>query len=242
MKKQLLLFGFIGLFGASVNAQLELTEVGSTTLINGTTINADIFNTDVIHLDVLVKNTASTNQIIVVSRKILTAPSSTWSDQVCWGNASGGTCVDTSSLGLLYNQNYAVAIMPGATGLMNAKIQPDPLSGAPALYRYYFGTQSNQYMDSVDLNVTSVLAVKGIKKDISLSVSPNPASDKVLIQVSNFETGNLKIVDVLGNVVLSSSFSGSKTLNLEDFKNGVYFIMISGDGMKAINRKLVVRH
>lgn len=242
MKKKLLLAGFTCLFGFSINAQIELTEQGSTTVINGTTIHASIVDTTVIYLDVWAKNVGTTTQTYVVSRKIITLPGSTWNDQVCWGNASGGTCVDTSSLGVLYNQNYPVTVLPGTSGLLNAKVMPKPLSGAPALYRYYFGTQANQYMDSVDLMVNSVLSVKEVKKDIALSVSPNPASEKVAIKVSNFEKGTLKIVDVLGNVVVNENFEGSKVLNVEEFKNGVYFILISGEGIHTINRKLVVRH
>ena len=242
MKKTLLLIGLSFLLSVSLSAQLELTVVGNTTPVNGTVIYETIANSNVVHFDIEAKNNGTSNQIIVVSRKLIVSPSSTWGDQVCWGNATGGTCVDTSSNTVLYNQNYTVTIAPNSIGLMNAKIQPDPVSGAPARYRYYFGTQNNQYIDSVDLMITSIVSVKEIKKDITLSVSPNPATENVSIQVSNFETGNLKIVDVLGNVVLNSSFNGSKILNVSDFKNGVYFIMISGDGMNAINRKLVVRH
>ena len=242
MKKNLLLFAFIGLFGASLNAQLEFTLVGTTTVVNGTNQTFDVANTDFVHLDVTVKNTSTAQGAYVVSRKLINAPSAVWYEQICWGNASGGLCVDTTSATVLVNLTGSITINPDATGLLNVKIAPDLLSGAPAQYRLYIGQQGDLYMDSVDITINSVLAVKEIKKDISLSVSPNPASENVKIQVSNFESGNMKIVDVLGNVVANTSFSGSKTLNVADFKNGVYFIMISGEGMKSINRKLVVRH
>lgn len=242
MKKHLLLLGFIGLFGASVNAQLEFTLVGTSTMVNGTTQAEEIYNTDQIHLDVNVKNASSATITTFVTRKILTAPGSSWYEQVCYGNASGGSCDEPAFASTSWSSTTPITLAPTETALMNVKITPDPVTAAPAHYRYYVGTQANPFMDSIDITVTSVLSVNEIKKDISLSVSPNPASSKVLIQVSNFDSGNLKIVDVLGNVVMSSSFSGSKSLNVEDFKNGVYFIMITGDGMKAINRKLVVRH
>jgi Secretion system C-terminal sorting domain len=242
MKKTLLLCGLIGCFLTTASAQLELTLQGTSTIVNGTVQNELISTTDFVYFDVVVKNTGATSQAFVVSRKLIDSPSATWADQVCWGNASGGTCVDTSSLGLLYNQNYPITLSNNQTAVLNAKVKPDPLSGAPATYRYYFGTQANLYMDSVDLTITSVLNVKEVKKDISLTVSPNPASDYVVVKVTNFEKGTLKIVDALGNIVMNESYNGSKSINVRDFKNGVYFIMISGEGMNPINRKLVVRH
>jgi hypothetical protein len=243
MKKNLL-FAAVACFTiASVNAQtLELTEVGKAALINGTTINHQILNTNVIHLDVNVKNIGGTSQTVVVSRKLIISPSVTWQDQVCWGNSLSGTCTDTNSLTTLYNQNYQVTMLPNTIAIMNAKVEPDPIVGAPARYRYYFGTPANPYIDSVDLNITSILALKDVKKDIALSVSPNPASDNVYIKASNLEKGSFKIVDVLGNLVAADYFNGSKSVDVSDFRNGVYFIIISEEGGKSINRKLVIKH
>lgn len=242
MKKTLLLTAIACFAAISSNAQFEFTLVGTSTVVTGTTHSVNISNTDVLHLDVDVKNISGTTLNTIVSRKIITAPGAAWLEQVCYGTSTTGGCFDINFATSEWVSSGTVQLAPNDTGLMNIKITPDPISGAPMLARYYIGTVGNPFMDSIDFAITSVLAVKDIKKGISLSVSPNPASENVMIKVSNLEKGNYKIVDVLGNIVASESFSGSRNVDVSDFRNGVYFIVISGEGIKSINRKLVVKH
>ncbi len=244
MKKTLLTFCFAALSGALVYAQgIEIALHTTTTDISGTVHSETATTSNAVEVSFDVFNTGATTENYIITRIILNQPTG-WSNYFCWGHSTdplGGTCYPPNA-GTTYVSGDPITIAPTEHGVLKCYVTPPSASAAPGVYRYYVGTSTTPKMDSIDFSVNSVLAVKEIKKDINLSVSPNPATDNVSIQVSNFESGTLKIVDVLGNVVLNSNFNGSKILNVSDFKNGVYFIMISGDGMTAINRKLVVRH
>ena len=76
---------------------------------------------------------------------------------------------------------------------------------------------------------------------ISVSISPNPASDHVLIQADGLR--QVELVDVSGRRVgepLSQSATPSLiTLNVSHLDTGVYFLRLLGDGFTLV-RKLVV--
>ncbi len=242
MKKLILSLAILFGLGATAQAQnWEFTLMNTTTVVTNTVQNKGVYNTDQIYLDFDVKNISSGTLNAYITRKVINQPGDGWYEQVCFGNNSGGFCVDLDSSELEWTSTDVVIIPATETGLVNIKIKPEP-SEAPALYRYYIGVQGDLFQDSIDFSISSTVSVDEIEKQIALSVSPNPASENVSIKVSNFEKGNIKIVDVLGNVIKNETFSGSKTVNVAEFRNGVYFIIISGDGVKTINRKLVVRH
>ena len=98
-------------------------------------------------------------------------------------------------------------------------------------------------MDSVDLEVNFTMGVSSIKQEVSVSIAPNPATDFVSINLNGIETAAIKIVDVLGNTVFRDSyFSGVKKIDVSNFKNGIYFVMIESNGIKTMTRKVVIKH
>jgi hypothetical protein len=244
MKKTLLTICLTAFSALLSNAQnLEIALDGTTTDISGTTHTETVTTADEKHINFLVTNTGTTTQDFIVTRVILNQPSG-WNNYFCWGHSTdpfGGTCYPVNGDPVFVTTN-SPTIAPTEQGKLQVYIQPYAPSGTAAHYRYYIGTTATPKMDSVDISLSSVLAVKDIKKDVSLSVSPNPASEIVNIKVSNLDKGSFKIVDVLGNVVAADSFTGYKTVDVSGFRNGVYFVVISEDGMKSINRKLVVKH
>lgn len=243
MKKSLFSIGvfvFTSFFSFGQNVEIALH--GTSTDISGTVHTESVSSETTVYVKFDVKNTGMTSENFIITRIILNQPAG-WSNYFCWGHstdATGGTCYPPSTLPT-YVSGDAVVLDPNELGILQCYATPGS-TGTPGTYRYYIGTTSNPKMDSIDYNLSSSVSVKEIKKDIALSVSPNPASENVTIKASNIEKGNIKILDVLGNVVLSETFTGNKNVNVADFKNGVYFIVITGDGVSTINRKLVVRH
>lgn len=239
-KKILSLLAGTFFFGASFAQNHEITVLGGNgqDIVNSV-ITVDISNSDYIYLDWNVKNVSGGTVNSIVARKVID-PVTGWTDQVCYGNASGGTCVDPPTNDWVMNSGDAVTLANNDVALANLKISPNAPENSH--YRYYFGTPQDPYQDSVDVIVKNVASVKEMKKTVALSVSPNPASDVVSIKVPGVDKGTLKVVDVLGNVIMVESFNGSKTLNTSTFKNGVYFITISGEGFATVTRKVVVRH
>jgi hypothetical protein len=91
--------------------------------------------------------------------------------------------------------------------------------------------------------VNFTLSTNTIKPNPVVSVSPNPASEYVTINLGQTENASVKVVDVLGKVVHTDVISGGqKTIALGEFKNGVYILVIDAPGTKTINKRLIVRH
>ncbi len=234
-----LIFGLSSFFS---NAQTwEFTLVGSTTTITNTVQSIGVHNTDITYFDFEFRNITTDTLDAIISRQIVQAPSDEWDEQLVWGNGTNGFGIDVDPSVPLWTYSESLPVPPNTAALFNIKLSSDPAQ-SPARYRYYVGVQGDIFQDSIDLLFYSTVSVDEVEKEIALSVSPNPASDNVSIKVSNFEKGNIKIVDVLGNEIKNDSFSGSTTINVSEFRNGVYFIIVTGEGMETINRKLVVRH
>lgn len=236
MNKNILSILAIALSFATFGQKFDIRLPGQSTNLAGTTVEFDITTTDDIIIDFEVTNISGQSLEALAGRKIISGPSS-WTDLVCFGancynpEQANHWMMENSEAYPLNNNESAVAQM---------KIKPS--SPNHAVYRYYFGTMQNQHEDSVDVRINNVLSVKELKKEFSLNVAPNPANDVLTIKATGVETATLKMVDVLGNVVLIDTFSGSKTINTSSFKNGVYFVLVSGNGIANTNRKVVIRH
>jgi hypothetical protein len=197
---------------------------------------------------VVTNNTGSDKQWRITRQKI-NVPG-TWVDQICWPplcfNASGNTYTTPNS-----GSYPAPTIVDGTSTTTNAEvaelkpqITPDQSAASYALYRYYItDAATGNYMDSVDLAINFVLATPTIKQAPIINVSPNPANDIVNISTGSLENSSIKILDVLGkSIYTETNASGMKTVDVSNFKNGVYFVMIEAPGMKTITRKLIVKH
>lgn len=81
------------------------------------------------------------------------------------------------------------------------------------------------------------------KSLFSVNISPNPATSQISISANTALDFQVKMVDVLGNLILSESFTdGSGKLDITKYRNGIYFIKIEADGVRTITRKLIIRH
>jgi hypothetical protein len=95
----------------------------------------------------------------------------------------------------------------------------------------------------MDVQVTlTPLAIEEITPQLSMNLAPNPASKQVTVTAMGVESAAIKMYDVLGNTLLSKTISGSETIDVSEFRNGIYFITMEAKGAKKINRKVIVRH
>lgn len=96
-------------------------------------------------------------------------------------------------------------------------------------------------MAQVDDATDESLNNSGIVPELSISVQPNPASDFITINADGVENAMVQIIDVLGNVVWNSTISGKGSINVTEFRNGIYYVNVSANGTRA-SRKVIVRH
>ena len=196
----------------------------------------------------IVTNTNATDKQYKIVRKQMNVPSS-WVDQVCWPplcyNASGVVYMTphTASNPAPIIVSNADTTTNGEKAELKPRITPDQSSAGYALYRYYFfDVQGGGYVDSVDLSIGFVLGVNQQKAAPAMVIMPNPADNHATVTINSEEATPLKVVDALGKTVLTETiYNGSRSLDVSDLKNGVYFILIESEG-KILNRKLIVRH
>lgn len=205
------------------------------------------------HKFYVVNSTGSDDTWTVVRRK-LNVPAG-WTDDICWpadcytateteyfefnGEPTvilTGETVDNAVITIVGNSEYYDAEM-------KPQIRPNLAAAQTATYRYYVKSQTTQeYVDSVTVELSFPLSVNNAKEAPALSISPNPANDYVNITLDGTESATIHVVDVLGNVVYKTTISEATKINTNDFKSGVYFITIEGANRKAVTKKLVVRH
>lgn len=207
----------------------------------------------------LVKNLTTESQNWTIRREIVDLPNG-WTDGVCWPPTcfltNGSTSFTTPSCSNPNQQNFNEVILEPNSSVTNQldygtmenylayikpNVYPNGVVGT-AVYRYFVVDCANdQDVFSFDLNITFTLNTTTIKKDASITLAPNPATDAVTVSVPDNGSGSIQMVDVLGNIVYQADFTGSRKINTAQFKNGVYFVVITANGVRS-NKKLVVRH
>ena len=81
----------------------------------------------------------------------------------------------------------------------------------------------------------SIEGIEGPSDDLSLKISPNPASGK--IEITGIKKGTIEIIDLFGSVVRSVAISGDKTIvNVSGLADGVYVIKANTGNGTAIKK------
>jgi hypothetical protein len=183
---------------------------------------------------------------LTVERVIVNQISS-WVDDMCWATSSDGGLTGQCYNGIQASNPYvspdAFVVQPGDNGVFKGTIKPkDPDYGCGD-YRYYFIQDGTTILDSIDVTVCKTASIEEVTPALSISVAPNPASSYFKVKTNDVVGATVQVVDVLGNVVLKETVMGSsKTINTENFRNGVYFVRVSANNQRPINRKVIVRH
>ena len=92
----------------------------------------------------------------------------------------------------------------------------------------------------IDLYNSQVLSTNSATYESNLNIYPNPATDHINIDfgnLDNVEGWNIKIINILGQEVLSQPMNTDK-INVSELSKGIYIIKIS-DAMSQIDRKFI---
>lgn len=241
MKKALLSLATGLLLASGSFAQnITINELGQTTNLSGQIHDYELSASvsDFHMVDFLFNNLSNTGQPWIITRRILNEPVG-WGNYYCWGvEGQLGSCyaADTNE----YFNSGIVTVPVQSAGLVATYIT-SPDAGV-ATYRYYVSTDGATYLDSMDLRVTSVLSLTDLAPSLSVSISPNPASDYITVSADGVDDATVRIMDVLGNLISTKKITGSKTFDVSEYRNGIYFVIVESSGVKTVNRKVVIRH
>ena len=85
-----------------------------------------------------------------------------------------------------------------------------------------------------------VLSTNTANYESNINIYPNPANDHINIDfgnLDNVEDWNIKIINILGQEVLSQPMNTDK-INVSELSKGVYIIRIS-DGINQADKKFI---
>lgn len=89
------------------------------------------------------------------------------------------------------------------------------------------------------LTVKSAVSVSELTED-EVSIYPNPANDKIYVEIPNNNKSQLSIVDITGQELYSSPINSKKSeIDLRSFAKGIYFVKIKSSG-KEVTKKIVL--
>lgn len=252
MKKTLLSLVAIAGLSIGASAQIEIYVEGDPTNTDysggGTYTFYATGESDHIN-EIHIENHTGTDQSLVVNRRRINEQGS-WVDFLCWGHESdnfGGTCIDAASMDSeLYlmplTGSTIVDLADGEYGFVSSHITPSFTDPATVTYRYYVGDSIDPFMDSVDFEVVMTpLSIEETTPELTIGVKPNPASEYMVVTANGVDKATVRIIDVLGNVIMKSSVSGSKNIDVSEYRNGIYFVTVEANGSK-VSRKVFVRH
>ncbi len=80
-------------------------------------------------------------------------------------------------------------------------------------------------------------SLKENSSELNINIYPNPAEDKINIELKNETKGNVVITNQLGQVVKEMNIEGKElTIDIEDLTSGIYFINVSNQRMKFLKK------
>lgn len=77
--------------------------------------------------------------------------------------------------------------------------------------------------------------------DLELKLYPNPVTDYVTLSSNHSLDGQFKLSNIVGKIILEGDLEGKgKTINLFDYRSGIYIISIyDKKGKKLATRKII---
>lgn len=247
MKKTILSLLAIATISMGASAQITINIEGETGDYAGSNFSISAPDDSEESNKILVYNNSGAPGDWIVSRRRINVPA-TWTDFLCWGHETdqlGGVCIDAQSMDMeLYTLpgTSAVTVNDGEHAFISSYITPSFNDPGTATYRYYVGTDQNPFMDSVDFVVTlTPLSIPETKPNLSVAVQPNPATEYMVVTAQGVESATVRVVDVLGNEIVNTTITGSKSFNVSEYRNGIYFVIVESKGVR-VNRKVFVRH
>ncbi|MES2837484.1 MAG: T9SS type A sorting domain-containing protein [Bacteroidota bacterium] len=98
----------------------------------------------------------------------------------------------------------------------------------------------------INLDFTTGISNNKSIESSKISVSPNPADNKIFVSLSNnnLSKSTFKIYDLLGNLVTEKESNGNDKIEIgtESFSNGIYYLKLEQENKIVSTKKFVVAH
>ncbi|PHS07178.1 MAG: hypothetical protein COA88_09285 [Kordia sp.] len=103
-------------------------------------------------------------------------------------------------------------------------------------YYYFCSVHGLVSMDGT-IDVKPILGVEEVESKSSFSIYPNPSRDVLNLKLpSNSSSVLVEIFDVTGKYIYKSTAIKPTTINIVNWKTGLYFVKVSSDNYKVTKR------
>ncbi len=148
--------------------------------------------------------------------------------------------------------SYPLIPASGCDSILNVNISTGTDSIAtmpPIIASAETVTATNVTLTSTPVSITPVVyctATVGIAETETTSqggfiIYPNPSSNLMHIRLNNVKTGQIKIIDILCETVLTTSVHGGEnTIDVSGLQNGIYFVIETTDKSRICKKKLII--
>lgn len=139
-----------------------------------------------------------------------------------------------------YPNAITVTQTPIGNEFVTVDITFDAMLVPPGMYHVLItatdnGTPVATTTKSIPIKVQS--NTLGLKEfDNTFAVYPNPAADKLTVQLNNGKHAVVQLIDVLGNTVYSGEIGATKTIDIAQLNAGVYVVKVLIDGQLSSTR------
>ena len=235
MIKQLF-FTFFLLFVLNSYSQVEfyLSNSGlydTLNILNGTTVNLNE-SSSFVELTMGCKNTSSDSLDLFIKRKIFTSSWSFLNDQLCDNN-------------LCYSPSGSDFTTPIATVLGSGEITILKSSflfsntNTSIYVRYYALDENLNMIDSVDFSLNNATSTHQKFNPSEIVISSLQNNSEIFVSnTSNYLKLNLKIYDILGNLISEEILMNKNSTISTHLPNGVFFVAVDYNGQILKSKKI----
>ena len=235
MIKQLF-FTFFLLFVLNSYSQVEfyLSNSGlydTLNILNGTTVNLNE-SSSFVELTMGCKNTSSDSLDLFIKRKIFTSSWSFLNDQLCDNN-------------LCYSPSGSDFTTPIATVLGSGEITILKSSflfsntNTSIYVRYYALDENLNMIDSVDFSLNNATGINQKFNPSEIVISSLQNNSEIFVSnTSNYLKLNLKIYDILGNLISEEILMNKNSTISTHLPNGVFFVAVDYNGQILKSKKI----
>lgn len=89
-----------------------------------------------------------------------------------------------------------------------------------------------------DIEMTTV-SIEDFHSEIIESIYPNPVKDMLVIELNDFSSIDVSIIDISGKIIYYNNFSNSSkqlNINVQSLENGIYFIQLKNEDGRIVKR------
>ena len=174
------------------------------------------------------------------------------SQTITWNvNGTSAAPINCANVNILISYNSGqtfTTLMSNVSNSGSQLVTVPTVSATIATCRIRIESVGNVFFDINDKNFTITAGTTGIagvasSNNMAMQLAPNPANDQLtvlLYGLKSNEKSNLRIYDLLGNVVLKDEIQGKENYtlqyNISDLASGMYMVEVSGLATKAVSR------